>query len=1236
MALMFRQPNPYHRVFFATNMKTFMKSVFVAGVVFVSVCFAGTTQKCSAQETSVPLKPLKQETAPAAQKPELVVQIGHTDNVNTVAFSPDGRMLASGSADHTIKLWEVQTGQELRTLAGHDDIVESVAFSPDGQTLASGSHDNTIKLWDIQTGQNLRTLTGHNNRVYSVVFSPDGQTLASGSDDNTIKLWDIRTRKELHTLIGHDSVVSSVAFSPDGQMLASGSFDTTITLWEVQTGRILRTLTRRSHEVTSVAFSPDGQMLASGSADDTITLWDVQTGQALRTMIGHADEVVVSELMVSVAFSPDGQTLAGGSFDHTIKLWEVRTGQALRTLTGHNGKVYSVAFSPDGQMLASGSVDNTIKLWEVRTGQTRRTLTGHGASVKSVAFSPDGQTLISSRADHTIALWEMQTGQALRTLTAHDDSEVSSVAFSPDRQTLASANWDWTKYEGTIKLWEVQTGQALRTLTEHSDYVASVAFSPDGQTLASVIGHGTITLWEVQTGQALRTLIEDSGSVRSVAFSPDGQMLASGIHYSRITLWKVQTGQALRTLTGRGNAVNSIAFSPDGQTLASANGDGTITLWKVQTGQALRTLTGHSGQVDSVAFSPDGQTLASTSWDQTIQLWEVQTGQALRTLTGHGNVVNSIAFNHNGQMLASGSLDGTVKLWNVNTGKEIVTLIAFGEEEWLVLAPTGQFDASPGAMQQMYFVVGLEPIDLEQLKDRYYEPGLLSKLLGHNPEPLRDASSFETVALYPEMQWVDETANSSVARIRLTNRGGGIGRVAVFLNGKEINDDARARSADPSAKEMELTIDVSNHFALKPGEKNLIEVKTWNAEGDLVSRGLERQYEAPVERIEPPNLWAIVVGISDYQGDKLDLRFAAKDAEDMAKALQIGAKALFGVEKVHLTLFTSPSLNGATVATRQNVKQAFQAIAKTAKSTDIVVVYLAGHGVNAGGQDGDYFYLTSDARIGDVEKLANLAQRAMSSQELTERLKAIPALKQVLILDTCAAGRVVENLSVKRDISSSQIRALDRMKDRTGLHILAGAAADASSYEASRYGQGLLTYSLLRGMRGAALREDEYVDISTLFEFAADTVPDLARDIGGIQRPIIAAPYGGASFDIGQLTHDDKPQIPLATVRPLVVKANFQDRQRFRDHLRLTKWVNDALRELSALGRQAPLVFVDTDIFPDAYALVGQYTVAGNRVTVIIGLFRGETEVDQFTVTGDAANLEQLTAEIVKAMDQKM
>jgi dipeptidyl aminopeptidase/acylaminoacyl peptidase len=283
---------------------------------------------------------------------------GHADAVRSVAFSPDGRNAQSGSNDHTVRLWDVATGEGIRTFAG-DGIVTSVAFSPDGRSALSDDGNYTFKLWDVATGKEIRTFGGHTSYVAAVAFSPDGRTALSGSLDKTLKLWDAATGKEIRAFAGHAKYVVSVAFSPDGRNALSGSDDTTLKLWDVATGKEIRTFTGHTGGVSSVAFSPDGRTALSGSFDTTLRLWDLATGKEIRTFAGHTNWVF------SVAFSPDGRSELSGSEDHTLKLWDVATGNNIRTFTGHTGGVSSVAFSPDGRSALSGSWDQTLKLWDL-------------------------------------------------------------------------------------------------------------------------------------------------------------------------------------------------------------------------------------------------------------------------------------------------------------------------------------------------------------------------------------------------------------------------------------------------------------------------------------------------------------------------------------------------------------------------------------------------------------------------------------------------------------------------------------------------------------------------------------------------------------------------------------------------------------------------------------------------------------------------------------------------------
>jgi eukaryotic-like serine/threonine-protein kinase len=457
---------------------------------------------------------------------ELFALPDHPGPVFSVAFSPDGRWLASGEWDHTVRVWDVNDKKQIRIFKGHDDVVAGVAFGPANRWLASASWDRTVKLWNVDTGQELGTLRGHSGWVNGVAFSPDRTTLASAGADHTVRLWDLESFREKSTLRGHRDRVFSVAFSPDGWRLASASADQTVKLWDAARHQEAVTLARGTYRHRTVAFSPDGALIAGDDQDHTIGIWQADAGFELRALRGHAKTVY------SVAFSPDSRLLVSGSEDRTVRIWDPVIGRELRRCEGHAGGVSAVVFSHDGKLLASASeTDGTVRLWNPDTGEELPNLRRQVERPMCLAFSSDGRLLLAGSSTGVVSGWDMRTSQKVLDLKAHD-GDVHGLAFSPDHRRFATAGKD-----RTARVWDAETGQELLVLHGHGGAVHGVVFSPDGQRLFTASDDQTVKIWDLLTGQEILTLIGHHDYVRGVAIDPDGRRLATASDDPSVMLW---------------------------------------------------------------------------------------------------------------------------------------------------------------------------------------------------------------------------------------------------------------------------------------------------------------------------------------------------------------------------------------------------------------------------------------------------------------------------------------------------------------------------------------------------------------------------------------------------------------------------------------------------------------------------------------------------------------------------
>ncbi|KAG9119386.1 hypothetical protein FRC07_005604, partial [Ceratobasidium sp. 392] len=572
-------------------------------------------------------KQIKAKGSAISNRESAAVAVWRNSNeVYAVSVSPDGKLVASGSEDGSMCIWDAHTGNVLvGPIVEHKKQVNCVTFSPDSSRFASCSHDCTVRLWDAYTGrQTIELLHGHTDAVWSVAFSPNGKYIISGSEDRTIRVWDattgvnlaspfklqetgasLRAKKQQKRYRNQGSAdtraggILSLAYSPDGKQIVLGFEDQTIQIRDIQNGRLtVPALTGHTGRVWSVAYSPDGRHVASGCADGSICVWDAQNGKSLGLPFqGHTDEVRC------VSYSSNGERIVSGSQDCTVRVWDTQTGQiAAGPFIGHTTEVYSVVFMPGDDRVLSCSDDGTIRIWDARAiCAAPGSPEGHIGQVYSVAFSPDSNSILSGGQDRSLCIWDARSGKRIAgPFTGHTD-DVNSVAFSPRGNLVASCSDD-----GTVRIWDVKTGKPIAgPLEGHDHEVNKVTFSPDGSQVASVSGDGTIRLWHAQSGQpAANPFKGHSVEVESVAYSPSGDRLASCDANGTIMVWNAKTGEV--SAGPFKYASKFISWSNDDTRILFSSDDFAISVCDAITGTiTIGPCKGHTDWVHSAVFTPD-------------------------------------------------------------------------------------------------------------------------------------------------------------------------------------------------------------------------------------------------------------------------------------------------------------------------------------------------------------------------------------------------------------------------------------------------------------------------------------------------------------------------------------------------------------------------------------------------------------------------------------------------------
>ena len=1089
--------------------------VILVALASLLLCVAGSA---AAQENrGVGLKPKVEKpgtegTRASSDRPELVLQTGHAEKVDGIAISFDNRLLASASADSTIRLWDVTLQRELRTLTGNGGGVKAVAFSPDGRLLASGGTDGNVRLWDVATGQQIRNLPGHTGRVNVLVFSQDGRLLASGGIDRTIRLWEIDSGKQLYTLSEHQGWVLTLAFSPDGKLLASGSADNTVKLWQVNSGQKPRnTFTSHASAVQTVAFSADGATLASGDADGVIRLERIVKAEKWRKVPRSRSALLL------VAFGQDGRSLIAASTDRSVKRHDLTTGNETLLISPPDSfeKHETIAFSRDLSWQASSSGNRMVELRRMEPGAQPRLLESNANGVIATAFSPDQRWFATGNDDNTVKLWDLIAGRQVRTLPG-TTGKVVALAFSPDGELLASGSQG-----GVVTLWRVTSGLQMRNPVVHTGSVNAICFSLDGSRLITGSGDKTIKLWETATGRAIRTLERHSSDVNALAISPDGRWLVSGSADKSVRLWDMTTLTEVRQFVGHVAGVHAVAFSPDGRKLASGGQNESVRLWDVNTGSKLRELPYDSVWVYALAFSPDSRRLASGGTDRIIKVWDVDTGKETVSLTGHSGDINSLLFTPDGGSLASGSEDGSTRIWATEGGALLATLVSLRDKtDWLAVTPDGLFDGSPSAWNQILWRFAQDTFKTSPVEiffNEFFHPDLLADIFaGNKLEATSDISKRDRRQPKVKISLAGGDATGLVNTRKITVRidveemgadsehpqGSGAQDLRLFRNGTLVEiwrDDVLTKTTD-GKRTIEATVPIiAGENRLSAYAFNRDNVKS--RDDSLIVTGaesLKRQGTA----------YILAVGIDHYANPEFNLKYAVADANEFSAELKRKQEHLKRFAQVKVIPLLDKDATKANILaalallsgkeTRSLPESAPAALGglKPAEPEDLVIVYFAGHGI---ADESRFYFLPHDLGYKgtrqefDEESLLKNRRHFISDEELESPFASIDAGHLLLVVDACQSGEILEDEDQRRGPMNS--KGLAQLAYEKGINVLTAAQSYQAAIETKKLGHGYLTHALvvsgLQEMAADNQPRDGEVLLREWLDYATDKVPQM-------------------------------------------------------------------------------------------------------------------------------------------------
>ena len=1106
----------------------------------------------------------------------IILPEGHTDVIKTVHFSPDARKFVTVSADGTAKVWETSSGKLLLNLKkqgeGESMPVQKAMFSPDGASLfvyhLGGYHKRLIQL---KTGLdwNEDSITGPTDIIQ---FSKDGNNYVSLGD-----IYDAKKMKFLRRLKGIENNVLFEGFNPLGKTIAvcsqnDNSYKTFVRVFDIRTGLPLTANMSLRDTPREIRFSLNGQRLIMTS-DSVIIISDANSlKQILQIPIKDKQE---TGLMETVLISPGA--------DYQLHL---------------NGKTYT---DSSGEYPEEFVNYDSVTVKDIKTQKTiftRNHLDANNLDQFDL-FSPDGKTLLLPFADSTIQTISLANGQTLLTIKSWSGI-IDQARFSANGKFILTVTPDHI-----IRTYQSNSNVMMSALKGHTATIYSACFSNDGSKVLSAGADMTARVWESSSGQPISVASRKTTELYGARFTPDGNKIVVETKEQSIT-WDIQAAKLEKPID------------------AEKKERGDVKLMEIMGGDDPEN-PGYK--------SPDGQYNILWHHPKSIIVTHLASGKQMFLWNGEMEHFTGVAVSPDSKQLLVTSEYNVMQLLDIRNGKVLFTFVLIDSSNFLVTNGKNHYDGTKKAREMIHFICGDEVIELSQVKEQLWVPGLAERIIAGDSI---NAVTLEQLNVCNKAPLLEDMSTDSLYRFRITPRTGGVGKTVVGLNGydyrefetKDLTKTGTAYEIRIPASEMRTYFDETN--------SNQITVKSATAKNDLPSRTLTKTVYFDAGKKTAPNLFAVMVGTSNYKDDKMDLQFASADATKMASTLEESAGKLLGKE--HVFVYAVTTDNQKLYPEKATIKNIFSEISKRAAPNDILLIFLSGHGV-MNEKTKEFYYLTVDATSLVEENLFKNAGISMS--ELTEWIKpqSIKARKRVLILDACQSGQAINDmlafnrnmLNVKGDEEARQIKAIERLNEKSGLYILSASASTQLAYESEEYGHGYLTYSLLKGIKEnpAILEDGKYLNVTRWFNEAAEMVSELAKKDKSRQEPQVVST---SQFNIGLVDQELIQNIQLLSQKPLFIPGNFLNRDEAiaDDNLGIRKMVDADLLQLSTAEGGKKIVFSTQSASPEAYSLNGSYLVREKEMDVKIRLKKGNATLFSYDLKGNTDLLPTLVKQITQ------